>query len=152
MLDRIDQRILEELQLDGRMTLAELSKKVSLSQTPCWRRVQQLEQKGVITGYRAQLDRRRLGLNAHGFVSLRMRDHTPEVAREFERQVLGLAEVISCHNVAGDYDYQLEVVATDNDAFARLVRETIRALPGVKDISTRFSLREVKVGGLLPIR
>lgn len=151
MLDRTDQRILEALQINGRLTMAELSEKVSLSQSPCWRRVQQLEQKGFITGYRAQLDRRRLGLNVHGFVSLRLRDHTPEVARRFEQHVLALAEVISCHNVAGEYDYQLEVVATDNDAFARLIRETIRALPGVRDISTRFSLREVKAGGFLPI-
>jgi DNA-binding Lrp family transcriptional regulator len=114
--------------------------------------VQLLEKAGYIVGYHARLDRRRLGLSAHGFVSLRMENHTPKVAASFERQVVALPEVIACQNLSGQFDYQLEVVAEDHEAFARLVREKIRMLPGVKEIYTCFTLGEVKSGGALPLR
>jgi DNA-binding Lrp family transcriptional regulator len=96
------------------------------------------------------LERRLLGLGVHGFVSLRMENHTPSTAANFERQVVALPEVIACQNLSGQYDYQLELVAQDHEAFARLVREKIRSLPGVKDIYTSFTLREIKAGGVLP--
>lgn len=150
-LDAIDRRILDALQADGRLTMAQLAEKVSLSPSPCWRRVQMLERAGFILGYHARLDRRRLGLGVHGFVALRMENHTPRTAASFERQVVALPEVIACQNLSGQYDYQLEVVAADHEAFARLVREKIRSLPGVKDIYTSFTLNEVKRGGALPI-
>jgi DNA-binding Lrp family transcriptional regulator len=151
-LDRIDRQILEALQANGRLTMAELAEKVSLSQSPCWRRVQLLERRGFITGYHARLDRRRVGLGVHGFVCLRMENHTPRVAASFERQVVALPEVIACQNLSGMYDYQLEVVAPDHEGFAKLVREKIRSLPGVKDIYTTFTLREIKAAGALPLQ
>lgn len=150
-LDRIDRQILRELQADARLTMAELAERVALSPSPCWRRVQLLERGGHIAGYHARLDRRRLGLGVHGFVSLRMENHTQKMAESFERQVVALAEVLACQNLSGQYDYQLELVAADHEAFARLVREKIRSLPGVKDISTSFTLKEVKAGGALPV-
>lgn len=150
-LDAIDRRILEALQANGRLTMAELADKVSLSPSPCWRRVQLLERAGFIAGYHARLDRRLLGLGVHGFVALRMENHTARIAASFERQVVGLPEVIACQNLSGEYDYQLEVVAADLEAFAQLVREKIRSLPGVKDIHTSFTLKEVKSAGALPL-
>jgi DNA-binding Lrp family transcriptional regulator len=113
--------------------------------------VQLLERGGFILGYHARLERRQLGLSVHGFVSLRMENHTPRTAASFERQVVALPEVIACQNLSGQYDYQLELVAADHEAFARLVREKIRSLPGVKDIYTSFTLKEVKTGGALPV-
>jgi DNA-binding Lrp family transcriptional regulator len=150
-LDRIDRQILRELQADARLTMAELAERVSLSPSPCWRRVQLLERAGVIDGYHARLDRRRLGLGVHGFVGLRMENHTQKTAESFERQVVAIPEVLACQNLSGQYDYQVELVAADHEAFARLVREKIRSLPGVKDISTSFTLKEVKAGGALPV-
>ncbi len=150
-LDRIDRQILDALQANGRLTIAELAEKVSLSQSPCWRRVQLLERGGFITGYHARLDRRRLGLGVHGFVCLRMENHTPRTAASFERQVVALPEVIACQNLSGLYDYQLELVAADHEAFAKVVREKIRSLPGVRDIYTSFTLREIKSAGTLPV-
>jgi DNA-binding Lrp family transcriptional regulator len=150
-LDRIDRQILRELQADARLTMAELAERVSLSPSPCWRRVQLLERGGVIAGYHARLDRRRLGLGVHGFVGLRMENHTQKMAESFERQVVAIPEVLACQNLSGQYDYQVELVAADHEAFARLVREKIRSLPGVKDISTSFTLKEVKAGGALPV-
>ena len=151
-LDRTDRQILDALQANGRLTMSELAEKVSLSQSPCWRRVQLLERSGFITGYHARLDRKRLGLGVHGFVCLRMDNHTPRMAESFERQVVALPEVIACQNLSGMYDYQLELVAADHEAFAKLVREKIRSLPCVKDIYTSFTLREVKTAGALPIQ
>jgi DNA-binding Lrp family transcriptional regulator len=150
-LDRIDRQILRELQADARLTMAELAERVALSPSPCWRRVQLLERGGHIAGYHARLDRRRLGLGVHGFVSLRMENHTQKMAESFERQVVAIPEVLVCQNLSGQYDYQIELVAADHEAFARLVREKIRSLPGVKDISTSFTLKEVKAGGALPV-
>jgi DNA-binding Lrp family transcriptional regulator len=150
-LDRIDRQILRTLQGDARLTMAELAERVALSPSPCWRRVRLLESHGYIIGYHARLDRRRLGLGVHGFVSLRMENHTQQVAESFERQVVALPEVLACQNLSGQYDYQIELIATDHEAFARLVREKIRSLPGVKDISTSFTLKEVKAGGALPV-
>jgi DNA-binding Lrp family transcriptional regulator len=150
-LDRIDRQILRELQADARLTMAELAERVALSPSPCWRRVQLLERGGWIAGYHARLDRRRLGLGVHGFVSLRMENHTQKMAESFERQVVAIPEVLACQNLSGQYDYQIELVAADHEAFARLVREKIRTLPGVKDISTSFTLKEVKAGGALPV-
>ena len=151
MLDRIDRQILDALQRDGRLTMGELAEQVALSPSPCWRRVQLLERGGFITGYHARLDRRRLGLGVHGFVCVRMENHTPAVADNFERQVVALPEVVACHNLSGVHDYQLELIAADHEAFARLVREKIRSLPGVKDIYTSFTLRELKATGPLPL-
>lgn len=150
-LDRIDRQILQALQDNARLTAAELADLVSLSQSPAWRRVQILERSGFILGYHALLDRKLLGLGVHGFVALRMENHTPRTAASFEREVVALPEVIACQNLSGQYDYQLELVASDHEAFAKLVREKIRSLPGVKDIYTSFTLKEIKTGHAFPV-
>ncbi|RQR33320.1 Lrp/AsnC family transcriptional regulator [Burkholderia sp. Bp9142] len=135
---------------DGRLTIAELAEKVSLSQSPCWRRVQLLEQAGFIQGYHARLNRKLLGLGVHGFVSLRMKGHSLPTAAAFERAVIAMTRAVSCQNFSGGYDYQIELVAADHESFARLVRE-IRAFPGVADVYTSFTLQKVKVGGAFPV-
>lgn len=149
--DAIDRQLLTALQRNGRTTVGELAELVSLSQSPCWRRVRQLEDSGVIAGYHARLDRKRLGYGVLGFVHLAMHDHTLEKADAFEREVVGLPQVLSCHNLSGRFDYQLEVVAQDLEAFAEFVRNNIRGLPGVREISTSFSLKEVKRSNEVPV-
>ena len=150
-LDHIDREILEALQANARLTMAELAEKVSLSQSPCWRRVQLLERAGFILGYHAQLAHKKLGFSVHGFVNIRLESHTPKIASDFERQVVALPEILACQNLSGLYDYQLEVVAEDHENFAKLVRERIRSLPGVKDINTNFTLKEIKTSGALSL-
>ena len=143
--------MLTALQKNGRATVGELAELVSLSQSPCWRRVRQLEDSGVIAGYHARLDRKLLGYGVLGFVHLAMADHTLEKASAFEREVVALPQVISCHNLSGRFDYQLEVVAKDLEAFSEFVRTSIRGLPGVREISTSFSLKEVKRSNEMPV-
>jgi Lrp/AsnC family leucine-responsive transcriptional regulator len=149
--DTTDRAILLALQRDARQTMAELAEHVSLSQSPCWRRVRQLEESGVIEGYHAHVSRRRLGYGVTGFIHLQMENHTAEVAAAFEREVVGLPQVVSCHNLSGHYDYLIEAIAVDLEAFSTLVRNKIRCLPGVKEIATSFSLKEVKPAGSLPV-
>jgi len=157
-LDGVDKKLLSALQSNARTTVGELAELVSLSQSPCWRRVKQLEESGLIEGYCARLNRQKLGYGVTGFVQLQMDNHTPQAAESFERAVVALPQVLSCHNLSGRYDYQLEVVGTDLElvgtdleSFSEFVRTHIRALPGVREISTSFSLKEVKRAGAFPI-
>lgn len=150
-LDTTDRQLLEALQQDARTTVAELAQRVSLSASPCWRRVRQLEVAGVIEGYHAHLSRQKLGYGVTGFVHLQMANHMPDVMSAFEREVVALPQVLSCHNLSGHYDYLIEAIAPDLESFSQLVRVKIRSLPGVKEISTSFSLKEVKHAGSLPV-
>lgn len=150
-LDTVDRSLLHALQQDGRATVGELAERVSLSPSPCWRRVRQLEESGLISGYHAHLDRQRAGYGVLGFVQLGLHNHTAEITAAFEREVQALPQVLACHNLSGRYDYQLEVVAPSLEVFAEFVRTSIRSLPGVREISTSFSLKEVKRTVALPV-
>lgn len=150
-LDAIDQKILSALQQDCRITMGELAERVHLSMSPCWRRVKRLETSGLIEAYSAQLSRRQLGFGVTDFVLLQMECHSVEATDRFEREILGLDQVLSCHNLSGRYDYQLEVVGKDLESFSEYVRTRIRSLPGVREVSTSFSLRKVKSTGQLPV-
>lgn len=150
-LDAIDVKLLEALQDEGRLTNAELAERVALSPSPCWRRLKRLETEGVIRGYQAQLDRRKLGLGVLAFVSILLDNHSEKIAREFEAGVAAIPEIISCHNVSGHFDFLLQVVAEDLDRFSYLVLHRVRTLPGVKEINTSFSLKEVKATSQLPL-
>ncbi len=150
-LDAVDRNLLNALQQDGRATVGELAERVALSPSPCWRRVRQLEESGLISGYHAHLDRQRAGWGVLGFVQLGLHNHTAEVTAAFEREVQALPQVLACHNLSGRYDYQLEVVAPSLEVFAEFLRTSIRSLPGVREISTSFSLKEVKRTVALPV-
>lgn len=150
-LDDVDRALLNALQRDGRATVGELAEAVSLSTSPCWRRIRQLETSGVIEGYHAHLDRERAGWGVLGFVHLTMHEHTPATMAAFEREITAAPQVLACHNLSGRFDYQLEVVAPDLQAFSDYVRTTLRALPGVREISTNFVLKEIKRTHVLPL-
>jgi DNA-binding Lrp family transcriptional regulator len=151
VFDAIDVKILEALQEQGRLTNAELAERIALSPSPCWRRLKRLEAEGVIRGYQAVLDRRKLGLGVTAFVSVLLDNHSEKNAREFEAGVAAISEIISCHNVSGHFDFLLQVVAEDLDRFSYLVLNRVRTLPGVKEMNTSFSLKEVKASSRLPI-
>jgi len=150
-LDRIDRQLLAALQLNARLTVAELAERVSLSPSPCWRRVKALEEAGLIQGYQARLSAAQLGYGVTAFVSVMMGSHTQEVARAFEARLAEIPEIIACHNVSGRYDFLLEVVAADLNAFGEFARNTLQALPGVKEFYSSFSLKAVKEQRQLPI-
>jgi DNA-binding Lrp family transcriptional regulator len=151
VLDRYDVAILDELQRDARLSNAELAERIGLSAAPTWRRVKALEQRGVITGYRADIDRRRFGLGVFAFVRVDAERSAGTATRELEDALRGLPEVTSCHYISGAGTFELVVMATDLDAFSRFATGTLLNLPNIKDIHTSFSLGEVKAGGALPL-
>ncbi|MES0808379.1 Lrp/AsnC family transcriptional regulator [Roseibium sp. SCPC15] len=150
-LDREDVKILEKLQSDGRITNSALADAVSMSASPCWRRVRQLEEEGVIQGYSANLDRRQIGLGVLVYVTIQIDNHSEEDATRFERQVQELPEVISCHSVSGGADFMLMVVSRDLDSYAEFSMNTLRRLPGIKTMTTNFALKEIKPFKGLPL-
>ena len=150
-LDRWHIAILAELQRDARLSNAELAARIGLSTAPTWRRVRWLEEQGYITGYRAEIDRRKIGLGVLAFVRLDADRNTGAHTKVLEDAIRRLPEVISCHYISGAGTFELQVMATDLDAFSRFSIDTLLNLPNVKDIHTSFSLGEVKAGGALPL-
>ncbi len=150
-LDRYDLALLRELQSDARLSNAELASRIGLSAAPTWRRVKWLEEQGYITGYRAELDRRKIGLGVLAFVRLDAERNNSESTRALEDAIRARPEVVACHYISGAGTFELHVVATDLDAFSRLAMDVLFKLPNVKDLHTSFSLGEVKAGGVLPL-
>jgi DNA-binding Lrp family transcriptional regulator len=150
-LDKFDWAILNELQKDGRLTNAELAQRVGLSAAPCWRRVRALEEAGVIKGYRAEIDRQKVGLGVFAFVRLDAERNRGDVTRQLEEAILKIPEVISCHYISGTGTFELQVVCRDLNAFSVFARDVLLNLPNVKDLHTSFSLGEVKAAGALPL-
>lgn len=150
-LDRYDVAILAELQRDARLSNAELAARIGLSAAPTWRRVKWLERERFITGYRAELDRRRIGLGVLAFVRVDAERNNAAATRALEDAIRALPEVVSCHYISGAGTFELHVMCTDLDAYSRWARDTLFKLPNVKDIHTSFSLGEVKAGAALPL-
>ena len=151
-LDRYDVAILRELQADARLTNTELASRIGLSAAPTWRRMKWLEDEGYITGYRAELDRRKIGLGVLAFVRVDADRNNSEATRALEDAIRSLPEVVSCHYISGAGTFELHVVATDLDAYSRWAMDKLFTLPNVKDLHTSFSLGDVKSGAALPLR
>lgn len=151
-LDRYDRHILEVLQQDGRISNQDLAERVGLSPSPCLRRVRALEDEGVISGYRAMLDARVLGLNLTALVYISMDRHTPERFENFESRIAALPEVLECLLITGQAaDYQLKVVVRDMDAFQELLLNRITRIEGVSGVHSSFVLRRVVDKTALPL-
>lgn len=151
-LDRYDRRILEVLQREGRISNQDLAARVGLSPSPCLRRVRTLEDSGLITGYHAELDARKLGLSLIALLSISMDRHTPERFAAFEAAVGQIPEVIECLLITGQKsDYQLKLVVRDMDDYQRLLLEKITRIEGVAGVHTSFVLRQVVKRGALPL-
>ena len=150
-LDRYDVAILDALKRDARLSNAELATRIGLSAAPTWRRVKWLEAQGYITGYRAEIDRRKIGLGALAFVRVDAERNNAEATHALEDAIRALPEVVSCHYISGAGTFELQVLTTDLDAYSRWAKDTLFKLPNVKDIHTSFSLGEVKASAALPL-
>lgn len=150
-LDRVDIDIVRRVQQEGKLSNAKLASELSLSETPCWRRLKRLEEEGVITDYQANLDRRKLGFGVMAFVQLTCNQHDAKTTELFERTIQHCDNVMSCHNTTGAADFLLQVVAKDLDDYSRFVDQVLRKLPGVSAISSNISLRELKSSTRLPV-
>lgn len=142
-LDRTDVKILRALQEDGRISNADLAKKVNASPATCHRRTQRLFEEGFISGVRAQIDPHRVGRGSLAIVGVVLDRSTPESFAAFEAAVRQLTVVLDCHLVAGDFDYFLKIRVQDMAGFNRMHSETLIALPGVRQTRTFFVMKEV---------
>jgi Lrp/AsnC family transcriptional regulator, leucine-responsive regulatory protein len=143
-LDRYDQQILEILQADSRINNQELADRIGLSPSPCLRRVRALEESGLIVGYHAELDAKKLGLSLTALIHISMDRHTPERFVNFETTVGLLPEVQECLLITGQSaDYQLKVVVRDMDHYQALLLNKITRIEGVTGVHSSFVLRRV---------
>jgi Lrp/AsnC family leucine-responsive transcriptional regulator len=143
-LDRYDQQILEILQADGRINNQDLADRIGLSPSPCLRRVKALEESGLIVGYRALLDAKKLGLTLTALIHISMDLHTPERFANFEAIVGLLPEVLECLLITGqNADYQLKVTVRDMDHYQALLLNKLASITGVTGVHSSFVLRQV---------
>ncbi len=146
-LDRYDQHILEVLQQDGRIANQDLADRIGLSASPCLRRVRALEESGLIVGYRALLDAKKLGLTLMALIHISMDLHTPERFANFEAAVSVLPEVLECLLITGqDADYQLKVIVRDMDHYQSLLLNQLTRIEGVTGVHSSFVLRRSSTG------
>lgn len=150
-MDKMDLKIAALLQHNGRLSNVELADKIGLSASPCLRRVKKLEDKGVITGYYAALDRQQINLGMTIFVDVSLDNHRDEASQQFEQAILEMDSVISCFVVSGASDYRLEVVVSDLLSYETWLK-TLQRLSVVKDIQSNFAIRPVKTRAPLPIK
>ena len=143
-IDKTDAKILKLLQYDSRMSNAELSEKIDMSASPCWRRVKQLENTQVIKGYGVLLDRKKIGLGVMVFIRVSIDSHSEKEAKKFEEEVSALEHVVACYSIGGDADFLLQVVSPDLDTYAEFSMSIIRRLPGIKEMQSMFVLKELK--------
>ena len=150
-LDRYDRHILELLQREGRISNQELADRIGLSPSPCLRRVRALEDSELITGYRAVLDAKRLGLNLTALLLISMDQHTSERFATFEQAIENIPSIIECLLITGqEADYQLRVIVHDMDEYQHLLLNRINSIPGVTSAHSSFVLRRV-MGQPLPV-
>jgi Lrp/AsnC family leucine-responsive transcriptional regulator len=140
-LDRLDQRILEGLARDARISNLALAQQVGLSPAACLRRVKNLEDRGVLSGTTTLIHRKALGLNVEAFVQISLERQTPDYVDRLHEAIRHLPEVRACYLMTGSVDYLLHIVTTDLDAYAEIVSRNLLALPGVKDVRSSFVLR-----------
>ena len=150
-LDAFDLAILSELQENGRATNVDIAEAVHLSPSPCLRRIRNLEEEGVIRGYRADIDRTRVGLGLTVFVEMKVGGHNKESATRFQEALVAVPEVISCFMISGSADFLAEVVVEDLPAYERVLTDKLLTLPYVVDISSNFAIRTVKTAGPLKL-
>jgi Lrp/AsnC family transcriptional regulator, leucine-responsive regulatory protein len=151
ILDDFDRRILEALQADGRLTNVELADRIGLSPTPCLRRVKALESAGIISGYKAVVDRAKVGLGLTIIVGVKIDGHRDENASAVQEAFRAMPEVVSCHCVSGESDFLLETVFPDIASYEAFLFGQLLTLPMVKDIQSNFVLRRVKESAPLPL-
>lgn len=150
-LDGIDRRILQTLQQNGRLTIAELAEKVGLSPSPCHRRMRLLEERGVIKLYVALLNQHAVGLPVSVFVSIKLESQREDALNRFAKAIAPWPEILECYLMTGPRDYLLRVVVADLAAYEVFLKSKLTRLPGIASMESSFALEQVKYTSALPI-
>ncbi len=150
-IDRTDRRILDLLQREGALSVAEVATRTGLSTTTCWRRIQQLEQNGIIKGRVALLDRAALGLDVTIFAHVKLTSQTRDAISAFAEAIRGRPEVLDCYTTMGEWDFMLKVVMRDIKAFEAFFLDHLSKLPYVQSINSSVTVTAIKESTVLPI-
>ena len=151
-LDRLDGRILFELQREGRLPVVELAELIGLSPTPCARRIRSLESAGIIEGYAAILNPNRVGLEVQAIVHVKLTEHTDETVSRFEREIALLDEVTHCFATTGAYDFILQVFGKDLESLSSVILKKLLRIPHVRDVQSSVVLATLKRSTRIPLR
>jgi Lrp/AsnC family transcriptional regulator len=149
-MDKLDKKILEQLQKNGGLTAAELADRIGLSKAPCWRRIKRLEEEGVIKQTVALLDARSLNLGTTVFVTLKTGNHSEAWFEKFVKAVRDIPEVTEIHRMSGDVDYLMRIVVPDIDAYDQVYKRLIASVE-FQDVSASFALETIKYTTALPL-
>ena len=150
-LDRLDRRILDELQADARISNQELAKRVGLSPAPCWRRLRRLEKEGLIAGHVTLLDAAAIGLPITAYAMVSLENHHPESVKQFDQMVADRPEVLECHSMSGSNDFLLRIVAASIGDYEKFMSTHLLQLRAVRSVNTSFVLRTRKQTTRLPV-
>ena len=150
-IDRIDRKILRELQADGRLAFTELGERVGLSTTPCTERVRRLERDGVIMGYHARLNPEMLNAGLLVFVEISLAYKSGDIFNEFRQAVLELPDILECHLVSGDIDYLIKARINEMSSYRKLLGDILLGLPHVRESRSYIVMEELKESLALPI-
>ncbi|MDP5008167.1 MAG: Lrp/AsnC family transcriptional regulator [Glaciimonas sp.] len=150
-LDRYNQILLRTLQANGRASNVELSEQVNLSAPQCYRRVQRLENDGVIRGYAAQVDPAKIGLGVTAFVNLSIAREQFKQIRKLEKGIRAFPEILECYTISGDFDYLLKVVASDLKSLSAFLTDRLMQVQGVASVKSMVCLDEIKAPSPLPV-
>lgn len=151
MIDRIDRKILQVLQEDCTVPVAEIGRRVGLSTTPCWRRIQKLEEDGIILRRVAVLDPRQVNTKVTAFVSITTNTHSDDWLKRFAEVVAQMPEVVEFYRMAGQVDYLLRVVVPDIEAYDAFYKRLIAKID-IADVSTTFAMEQIKYTTALPLQ
>lgn len=150
-IDAIDKRILQMLQLDGKMKIKEIASALKMTTTPIFDRIKKLEREGYIKGYSTIVDREKLGFDLVTFVTLTLDKHHLDYVHIFEKDILALKEVVACYHIAGRYDYLLKVVVEDMQAYQEFITQKLGSLVYIRRVQSSFVMTEVKQEQGIPI-
>lgn len=150
-IDRIDRKILALLQRDATLSAAQIGAQVGLSQSQCWRHIDQLEKQGVIVNRITVLDPKKVGLNITLFAQVKLTAHGRNALPEFSRLIQAIPEVLECHAILGNFDFLLRIVTPDIQAYERLFFDRLSRLPMVQEVNTWLSVSQVKSTQELPL-
>lgn len=150
-LDTRDIEILQLLQRDASMTSADIAKRLNLSQSPCWRRINRIEQAGLIQRRVALLDREQLGMDVVVFATISLSAHGRTQLQSFEAEISQYAEVVECYTMTGAWDYMLKIVTRDVRHYERFIREHLLAMPAIREMHSHVAVTEIKNTTELPL-
>ena len=146
-----DRKILDLLQRDAGLTSQQIAERINLSQSPCWRRINRLQEEGLIERRVALLSREKLGMEVVVFATVNLSNQGLPYLEAFERQVTGFPEVLECYTMAGSWDYMLKIVARDIRHYERFVREQLTGLEHIREIHSHIAVTEIKNSTELPL-